>query len=100
MQQSLALEAMFDVVIETKDGDLNEKGVSWSWHKGMHLLIDLSHSNLMICYYCLIHHSKLKMIKMIWMIGHATKRRIQMMLNLLATMMTCHFIATIHFSDS
>ena len=27
-QQSLASEAMFDVVIETKDGDLNEKGVS------------------------------------------------------------------------
>jgi hypothetical protein len=29
MQQSLALKTMFDVVIETKDDDLNEKGVSW-----------------------------------------------------------------------
>jgi hypothetical protein len=47
--------------------------------QGMHSLIDLSHSNLMICYYCLIHHSKLKMIEMICMIGHATKRRNWMM---------------------
>jgi hypothetical protein len=60
---------MFDVVIETKDGDLNERGVSWHTRNA---LVD---SNLMIHYYYLINHSKLKMIEMIWMIGHATKTR-------------------------
>ncbi len=66
----------------------------------MHLLIDLSHSNLMICYYYLIHHLKLKMIKMILMIGHATKEEELADVKFTGNNGGVPFFATIHFSNS
>ncbi len=84
-------------VIETKDGDLNEKGASWHTRNALiDWFVSFKFDDLLL----LLDPSFETKIKIIWMIGHATKRRKWMMSNLLATMMMCHFFATIHFSDS